>query len=157
MFNETLSGCLLLFLSGCPFAQWVCDGYSSLWGQVLWWWWLCLCSDRLWSEWDYPLHTDIGCCFHWIEWYIEWYMNLVYSSQKNIITHPVDGCQVRAHFRSCWVLLCCCLGRSVIMAFLSWSLLKLKRRLARTKIICDVFKVVETFMYKCWYECRFIK
>lgn len=48
-----------LHLSGCAFAQRVCDGHADLWRQVLRWWWLCLCSDGLWFEWDYPLHTDV--------------------------------------------------------------------------------------------------
>lgn len=49
-------------LSGCSFAQRVCDRHTDLWRQVLRWRRLCLCSDRLWPEWDYPLHTDLSIC-----------------------------------------------------------------------------------------------
>lgn len=60
------SDCCFLsdLLSGCTFAQWVCDGHTDLRRQVLRWRRLCLRSDRLWPQWDYPLHTDLSRHLH---------------------------------------------------------------------------------------------
>lgn len=50
----------LIPFAGGTFAQRVCDGHTDLRRQVLRWWRLCLRSDRLWPQWDNPLHTDLS-------------------------------------------------------------------------------------------------
>lgn len=56
---KLLTVCFSNPLPGCTFAQRVCDRHTNLRRQVLRWRRLCLRSDRLRPEWDYPLHADI--------------------------------------------------------------------------------------------------